>query len=412
MRHALIRSALLCAVALGAVAAQAGTAGAATSAPATPAKAQAAQGPASAIGPAKVFVSTRGHSGATDNSCSSAGFKSVTEAAAAARQGGAVVVCPGRYREDVQVLTKRVSVRGRPGAIIDATGKINGVLVRVSGSTVRGLTVVNATGEGILVESARHVTIESNVVTHNDLGGQPDPVKTSYPECQAQGGIPGDCGEGIHLMGSSFSTVRDNVSIGNTGGILLSDETGPTAHNRIAGNIVANNLFDCGITVVGHNPKAAPGGKPAPKTAGVYGNLISGNQISGNGIKGEGAGVVLATGLPGGAVYDNMVSGNTINGNGMSGVTVHSHVPGQFLNGNVITGNQIGMNNLNGDTDFAPHVDKQTTGVLVATVKPLAITVSGNLIVGDHFGIWMTGPVTLHGIHNTFDGVTVGVAHG
>lgn len=67
---------------------------------------------------------------------------------------------------------------------------------------MRRLTVVNATGEGILVESASHVTIESNVVTHNDLGGQPHPVKTSYPECQAQGGIPGDCGEGIHLMGS------------------------------------------------------------------------------------------------------------------------------------------------------------------------------------------------------------------
>jgi parallel beta-helix repeat protein len=365
-----------------------------------------------AIGPAKVFVSASGKSGATDNSCSHAAYTSVTDAAAAARQGGTVVVCPGRYREDVQILTKRVIVTGQPGAIIDASGKINGVLVRVSGSTVRGLTVVNATGEGILVESANHVTIEQNVVTHNDLGGQPHPVKTSYPECQAQGGIPGDCGEGIHLMGSSFSTVRDNISIGNTGGILLSDETGPTAHNRIASNVVANNLYDCGITVVGHNPKAAPGGKPAPKTAGVYANLITGNQISGNGIKGGGAGVVLATGLPGGAVYDNTVSDNTINGNGMSGVTVHSHVPGQFLNGNVITGNQIGMNNLNGDSDFAPHVDKQTTGVLVGTAKPLAITVSDNLIVSDHFGIWTTGPVTLHQSHNTFDGVTVGVAHG
>lgn len=124
MRHALIRPALLCAVALGAVAAQAGTAGAATSAPATPATAHAAQ--ASAIGPAKVFVSTRGRSGATDNNCSSAGFRSVTEAAAAARQGGTVVVCPGRYREDVQILTKRVIMRGRPGAVIDAAGRSTG----------------------------------------------------------------------------------------------------------------------------------------------------------------------------------------------------------------------------------------------------------------------------------------------
>jgi nitrous oxidase accessory protein NosD len=62
----------------------------------------------------------------------------VTDAAAAARQGGTVVVCPGRYREDVQILSKRVILRGQPGTIIDASGKINGVLVRVSGSTVRG----------------------------------------------------------------------------------------------------------------------------------------------------------------------------------------------------------------------------------------------------------------------------------
>jgi parallel beta-helix repeat protein len=113
-----------------------------------------------------------------------------------------------------------------------------------------------------------------------------NPVPNSYAECQAQGGVPGDCGEGIHLMGSSYSTVADNVDTGNSGGILLSDKTGPTSHNQITGNVVTDNLFDCGITVVGHNPHAAPSGVPAPKTAGVYGNLVSGNSISGNGTKG------------------------------------------------------------------------------------------------------------------------------
>jgi hypothetical protein len=46
---------------------------------------------------------------------------------------------------------------------------------------------------------------------------------------------------------------------------------------------------------VGHNPKAAPGGVPAPRTAGVYDNDITGNDITGNGTAGQGAGVVLAT---------------------------------------------------------------------------------------------------------------------
>jgi hypothetical protein len=123
--------------------------------------------------------------------------------------------------------------------------------------------------------------------------------------------------------------------------------------------------------------------------------------------------VVLATGLPGGAVYDNLVEGNWISGNGMSGVSVHSHVRGQFLNGNVITGNMIGVNNLVGDSDFAPHVDKQTTGVLVGTVAPLSITVSDNLIAHDHFGIWTTGPVTAAGERdNSFVRDAVAVARG
>jgi hypothetical protein len=178
-------------------------------------------------------------------------------------------------------------------------------------------------------------------------------------------------------------------------------------------NVSAGNLFDCGITVVGHDPEAAPGGVPAPSVAGVYDNLVADNSILGNGTKGEGAGVVLATALPGGAVYGNTVERNAINGNGLSGVTVHSHVTGQFINGNVVTENLIDVNNLDGDNDFAPHVDDQTTGVLVATVSPLTIEVARNTITGDHFGIWTTRPTTVrHATGNMFRGVAAPVAHG
>jgi parallel beta-helix repeat protein len=359
-----------------------------------------------------VYVSEHGSASARDASCGSAAYTSIGAGVSAVAAGGTVVVCGGTYHEDVTV-AKPLSLAGRSGAVIDATGHNNGVLVTAGHVTVSGLRVTNAIGEGILVSSADHVTIAGNVVTHNDLGGVANPVPNTYAECQAQGAVPGDCGEGIHLMASSYATVAGNVSTGNSGGILLTDETGPAAHNRIVGNVVAGNLFDCGITVVGHNPKAAPGGVPAPQVAGVYANDIQGNDISGNGLKGAGAGVVLATPLPGGAVYDNTIQGNSINGNGMSGVSVHSHVPGQFLNGNVITHNMIGTNNVVGDSSFAPHVDKQTTGVLVGTVTPLSITVSGNVIAENHFGIWTTGQVTAQGEQdNVFAGDAVPVAQG
>lgn len=353
-----------------------------------------------------VYVSAHGN-------CGSGAYRTIGAAVAAVAPGGTIDVCGGTYHEDVAI-TKQVTLRGRGNTVIDATNQLNGILVTAPHVTVSGFTVTNAIGEGILVKSANYATVEGNVVTHNDLGGLPvDPVANTYPECQAQQGVPGDCGEGIHLMSSSHSTVANNVSTNNSGGILLSDETGPTAHNRIAGNVVAGNLFDCGITVVSHSPAGAPGGVPAPQAAGTYDNDIVANNISGNGVDGGGAGVVLATGLPGGAVYDNTVEDNSINGNGMSGVTVHSHVPGQFLNGNVVKHNRIGVNNVKGDSDFAPAVDDQTTGVLVGTVAPLAIVVSDNDIAGDHFGVWSTGPVTAQGSHdNVFTGVAVPVFQG
>lgn len=402
MRHAFVRPVLPRAVplvlALGAAAAAAVPALAIASTQASSSK-------------STVYVSTHGKAAAHDTSCRSAAYGSIGAGVSAVAPHGTVVVCGGTYREDV-VVAKPVSLVGRPGTVIDAAGKINGILIKAARVKVSGFTVTTAIGEGILVNSANHVSIEGNVVTNNDLGGVPvNPVPNSYAECQAQDGIPGDCGEGIHLMGSSYSTVAGNVSTGNSGGILVSDETAPAAHNHVTGNLVAGNLFDCGITVVGHNPKAAPHGVPAPKVAGVYDNVIAGNDISGNGTRGAGAGVVLATGLPGGAVYDNTVEDNSISGNGMSGVSVHSHVPGQFLNGNVITHNVIGVNNIVGDSDFAPHVDTQTTGVLVGTVSPLSIKVFGNVIADDHFGIWTTGPASVHEEHdNSFAGDTVTVA--
>ena len=95
------------------------------------------------------------------------------------------------------------------------------------------------------------------------------------------------------------------------------------------------------------------------------------------------------------------------------GGAVHSHVGGQDLNGNVVTGNLIGVNNLDGDNAFAPVLDDQTTGVLVGTVDPLTIVVKGNVITGDHFGIWTTGPVTVqHAKNNLFLKVAVPIATG
>jgi parallel beta-helix repeat protein len=361
-------------------------------------------------------------SGTWSSGCRDAAFTTIGAAVAAAGPGATVIVCPGTYREGV-VIDKALTVVGEK-ATIEATGHDNGVQVIASHVTVRGFTVTGATGEGILVGylpgasdamPISHVAIRDDTVVNNDLGNPTSaPITDSaYAQCNATiqpapaPAIPGDCGEGIHLLSVTDSTVAHNRVSGNSGGILLTDENGPTSGNVIKGNNVYGNLYDCGITVAGHNIAAA---------GGIHDNKILGNRVVGNGVSGQGAGVLLASPVPGGpygtggAVFDNLIAGNYLAGNGLAGVTVHSHAPGQNLNGNVITYNVIGTNNLDGDPDFFPLVDPSTTGVIVASVAPLTITISHNRIVHDVYGIWLTPTVTASGTSsNTFIGVTTPV---
>ena len=286
-----------------------------------------------------------------------------------------------------------------------------GVVILGSHAKVSGFTVRDALGEGILAAGVTgtisDISIEHNAVVHNDLGGGVPPVST-YFECAAEGQAPGDCGEGVHFLSVAYSTIRGNLIKGNSGGVLLTDETGPTDHNVVADNVVTRNATDCGITVPGHNPAALDAaGNPQPSVAGVYDNVIAHNVVTFNGLKGDGAGVLFANASAGTASYDNLVVGNYIAGNGLSGVTMHAHTigPGKFedLSGNKIIGNVIGKNNIDGDTLDSPASpeDLQTTGVLVFSGgTPVSVTIARNLIFRDAIGIWLSKPVTAHGLRS------------
>jgi parallel beta-helix repeat protein len=366
--------------------------------------------------------SASAHDNGKGAGCGNAPYSTIGAAVAAASVGDTVKVCPGTYPEDV-VVNKALTLVGQD-ATIDASGHDNGVQVVASGVTVQGFTVVNAIGEGILVGQTPlprgvtpvdigDVTITGNTVERNDQGNPTgQELSTSpYGQCNAANNIPGDCGEGIHLLSVHDSTVSGNVVTGNSGGVLLTDENGATFGNTISSNDVSDNVYDCGITVAGHRPLVFGGG--------VHDNTITGNTAVGNGVLGQGGGVLLASGVPGnvpgipgigGAVYDNSVTGNFLAGNGLAGVTVHSHSPGENLNGNVVDNNVIGTNNVDFDEDFFPFVDMATTGVIVASVAPLSITIANNTISDDVYGIWLMPAVTASGTStNTFVNVTTPV---
>jgi parallel beta-helix repeat protein len=370
-----------------------------------------------------LYVSPTGSAGNDGTSCHSASYSTIQSAVDAASPGANIVVCEGTYSEDVVVSTP-VSLHGRSAVLqgaptTDATCEQIGpngpgsapclaaLTIKASNVEVDGFTVQGAVGEGILATgslengSISDITIRHNQVVNNDTGGGPNASTTLYPQCQVVGEIPGDCGEAIHLMGVFNSQVRNNYVSGNSGGILLTDEFGPTHDNVVEGNTVTKNQFDCGITVPGHNPMALSAtGERQPWVAGVFDNQIRGNIVTDNGLLGEGAGVLFADAGPGTASYDNVVEGNYLAGNELSGVTMHAHTlpPGQFedMSGNKVVGNVIGTNNLGsqqmgpGDPLDGTVQDPETTGVLVFSgTVPVQVTIHNNVIYDDHYGIWL-----------------------
>lgn len=387
-----------------------------------------------------LYVSQSGKPGNSDRSCRSAAFATIQSAVNAAPSGGTVIVCAGTYHEQV-VIARPLSLAGKQ-ATIDETGvtpsfTVNlppplgtqtiyaAVVITSSRVTLSGFTVTNAEGEGVLAAGlsgpVRGITISRDRVVGNDLGFG-NPPKSPYFQCAAAGEVPGDCGEGVHFAGNvAYSTIRANFIARNTGGVLLTDDVGPTNNNVVENNIVTDNALDCGITVPGHNPGALnAAGVPQPGVAGVYRNVIRHNVVTSNGVKGEGAGVLFANAGPGTASYDNLVEGNFIQGNGLSGVTMHAHgiPPGMFedLNGNVITGNAIGKNNLDGDAPDGPSgpSDTDTTGVLVYSGGvPVTVKIARNVIFNNKIGIWLSSPVTASGLRtNTFIRVKTPISAG
>jgi parallel beta-helix repeat protein len=315
-------------------------------------------------------------------------YASITAAVNAAPSGSTIQVAQGIYKESV-VIAKTVLIIGDSGnAIIDATGKGNGIFINgmasapsagISGVVISGLTVRNANFEGILVANAVGITISDNTIYGNNLGL----VTGSSAACP---GLPAfetneaeDCGEGIHLMGVDHSILSNNDIENNAGGILISDETGPSYENLITGNTVADNAWDCGITIASHS--RAPN-LPAGPSYAVFHNTISHNRVQHNGSLGQGAGVGIFAPGPGSTATANVVIDNVLSDNGLGGVTMHIHAapgvagvpaaaPGVNLSDNVIAGNEISGNSADVDDPNSPG----PTGISIVSVAPVTGTV-------------------------------------
>jgi parallel beta-helix repeat protein len=301
-------------------------------------------------------------------------YDSISDAVAAAAANDTINVGPGTYHEYV-IITKPLSLTGF-GATIDATGLSRGIFVngmaapKLAQVHIAGFTVQKANFEGILIANASVSSVSDNVVINNNRSltdGTCPNIESFEPGEQM------DCGEGIHLLGADHIIVTNNIVHGNSGGILLSDDTGATHDNLISFNTVTDNPFACGIVMASH-VQSAVSGSMVP--LGVFHNTIYGNHSEKNGYSaGGGAGIGIFASIPGAATYGNVVVNNYLNKNGHPGISLHAHAPNQNLTNNMLIGNTI----VDNGADTADAATPGPTGINVFSVVPA----TGNIISGN-----------------------------
>ncbi len=301
-------------------------------------------------------------------------YKHINDAVAAASANDVIEVAPGTYKEYV-IITKPLSLNGTD-ATINAAGLSRGIFVNgmaapgLSGVHISGFTVKKANFEGILIANASYVSISNNNVTNNNQA-------LTSPTCPGiEGFEPGeqmDCGEGIHLLGVDHAIVTANNVHGNSGGILLSDDTAANHDNLVSFNEVADNPYACGIVLASHVP-ASVSGSSVP--LGVFHNTIYGNHSERNGLaNGGGAGIGIFASIPGAGSYGNVVANNYVNKNGLPGIAMHAHVPGQNMTNNMLVGNTI----VDNGPDSADAATPGPAGINLYSAGPNA----GNIISGN-----------------------------
>ncbi len=292
-------------------------------------------------------------------------YSTISAAVAAATAGSTINVAAGTYAEDV-VITKSLYLIGAGSSktIVNAHGLDNAIYVDgldnpgLSGVTITGFKLENANFEGFAATSVSNLNFSSNLVTGNDKSQ--DTANGTCPGLPAWETAEGlDCGEGIHLAGTSYSTIANNVSEGNAGGLLITDNTAISQYNVISGNTIKDNLYDCGITQPSQPqyPSTANGGVPF----GISNNVFYGNTSTGNGtsLAGAGAGILMAVGAPGESIKNTLIIGNTITNNGIPGVVFHGHNPGDTIENTIVAGNTISGNG----QDVGDAATPGTTGI-------------------------------------------------
>ena len=192
----------------------------------------------------------------------------------AAQPGDVILVPAGSYHENVVVSTDGISIVGLPGAVLDGTGVLGSVGIRVAPASptgtlhafrLRGLRVENFARDGVLLRHVDGFAIVGNSFVDNDDYGI-FPVLSSHGLITANRASGSD-DTGIYVGQSSDVSVTANRAEQNTVGFDIENSTRIT----VAGNQATGNTL--GLIVQG-----APG-LTIPNASDI---TVDGNRLADN----------------------------------------------------------------------------------------------------------------------------------
>ena len=268
---------------------------------------------------------------------------------------------------------------------VNATGFDIGVYVGpgITGVVITNAKIFGANDHGIFVQDTKGIVIKDSNITGNGVS--------------PHNGLPED--KAITLSGTTNCLVKDNfVEFNGVGGISITDD-GPVSPgslnsgsprpgqgNRITGNLIKNNIGDCGIVIAAFNPGE-----------GVSDNMVTCNKVIGNSFGPTNppfiGGIVVAADTPSTTVKDNLVLGNTVIGGWIPGIIVHSNAPGDLVTGTIVAFNKLISNGAGPDPTDAPN----TAGIVIANEALGAgailthTIVVWNTVTNDYYGVWHKG---------------------
>ncbi|MCU0620810.1 MAG: nitrous oxide reductase family maturation protein NosD [Gemmatimonadales bacterium] len=157
-------------------------------------------------------------------------YTDVAAAVRAARPGDRIVVRAGVYRTQDVVIDKRVELAGEPGAVLDAGGEHEALVVRADGVVVRGLTFRNVTTSFISDRAAlRFDGVTGCVAEDNRFEGtffgiylaRSRDCRVTRNHLRGSFKDEANSGNAIHLWATTHTVVAGNDVSGHRDGIYL-----------------------------------------------------------------------------------------------------------------------------------------------------------------------------------------------